>query len=412
VLLIDAIMTDINRKDGARFRALDGLRGIGAIAIALYHFRYPNHLTHITLIENGYLAVDLFFILSGFVLYARYSRQIHDRLTLKRFVSLRFFRVYPLHLAMLFVFIALEFLKLMAVHYSWATLGQQLPFTGSSDYRALIPNVLLLNGMPFWGLPGWNFPSWSVSTEFIAYMLFAVVVITRIVRHKWFFPSGIILAIATYTTLAIVHTTLDSVDWGLGRCLAGFFLGMLICHLSGTARGKRLLSAPMPVIALCEITAVTAVLVTMVFASGAVIVLIVPLFVMMVGVLHLDLGPVARLLNSTVIQFLGRISYSIYMLHAFILLLLSIALKRILHVSGSYDVLSKTPVLHMSMWTGDVILICTIIMVIAGSIVTYNIIEEPARKFGRRLFTLSGAHVQLCVFGNKSDKKGSAECDT
>ena len=70
-----------------RFIALDGLRVVAAPFIVFYHLQVSNHVTHVQLIRNGYLAVDLFFILSGFVIYSSYSSRIN---------SIAPFRIVPL----------------------------------------------------------------------------------------------------------------------------------------------------------------------------------------------------------------------------------------------------------------------------------------------------------------------------
>lgn len=90
-------MTESNR----RYLVLDGLRGIAAVLVVLYHVEVPNHFTHNSFTRHGYLAVDLFLILSGFVISAAYSRQIFDAKSAVEFYWLRFFRIYPLHITML-----------------------------------------------------------------------------------------------------------------------------------------------------------------------------------------------------------------------------------------------------------------------------------------------------------------------
>ena len=377
------------REHTDRFRALDGLRGMGALLVVLYHFQYPNHVTHVVFVKNGYLAVDLFFILSGFVLYARYSGVIKDALSLQRFLCLRFFRVYPLHFVMLLIFVALELVKAIALHSGWVMAGQQMPFTGGKSYGALIASVFLFQGLPIWSQPTWNFPSWSISCEFVAYLVFSLVVVTGIVRCKAFFAAGTTLATVSYCALAFARNTLDAVDWGLARCLAGFFFGMLIFHFAAGARGKQLLAQPTAVIGACEIAVVMAVVLTMSLVSGGAILTIVPLFIIAVVVLQLDLGPIARILMSVPIQLLGRISYSIYMVHAFILLALSIGLKRIFRIPVINDPVTQMPVFQISVWIGDALVVATVLVVLATSAVTCTLIEEPARSFGRRFFASS-----------------------
>jgi len=76
-----------------RFVALDGLRGLAALLIVLYHVRWTNHLSGSQFIQNSYLAVDLFFILSGFVISWAYRGRIGSAADAYRFLTVRLFRV-------------------------------------------------------------------------------------------------------------------------------------------------------------------------------------------------------------------------------------------------------------------------------------------------------------------------------
>ena len=85
-----------------RFRALDGLRGAAALLVVVYHIafyrvQWPNHLFDNDFVRHGYLAVDLFFILSGLVISSNYSLRLNNLSEVKEFLLLRFFRLYPLH---------------------------------------------------------------------------------------------------------------------------------------------------------------------------------------------------------------------------------------------------------------------------------------------------------------------------
>ena len=72
-----------------RYVTLDLLRGIAAIGVMLYH-------NCIDVVQSGYLAVDLFFILSGFVIALSYEDKLRNGLTLSSFLSTRFIRLWPM----------------------------------------------------------------------------------------------------------------------------------------------------------------------------------------------------------------------------------------------------------------------------------------------------------------------------
>ena len=74
-----------------RFHTLDALRGIAAIAVMVYHGGANSPVP----MPGGYLAADLFFVLSGFVLAHGYEAKLLDSLPLKTFVIARLRRIYP-----------------------------------------------------------------------------------------------------------------------------------------------------------------------------------------------------------------------------------------------------------------------------------------------------------------------------
>jgi peptidoglycan/LPS O-acetylase OafA/YrhL len=58
------------------FGGLESLRGIAALMVVFYHIEWTNPLTHHLIFRNGYLMVDLFFVLSGFVICYNYGQKI------------------------------------------------------------------------------------------------------------------------------------------------------------------------------------------------------------------------------------------------------------------------------------------------------------------------------------------------
>jgi peptidoglycan/LPS O-acetylase OafA/YrhL len=379
--------TDTIAAEGRhRFQALDGLRGVAALLVVLLHVEWSNHLTDNRFVQHGYLAVDLFFILSGLVISSNYCDRIRDVRDARRFIGLRFFRLYPLHLAMLAAFMCLECAKIAAQHAFAIAPGPQAPFTGDDSLGAAVANLFLVNGLHVLDRPSWNGASWSISCEFAAYLVFCIAVLTGIARSRLFFIGGFLMAAAGYTGLALERGTLNvTADWGIIRCLSGFFLGMLIFRL----RGMNVLRQSRTVIGGCGIAVMIAVILTMSFASGPLLVFAIPLFAFAITLLQFDQGPVARLLISPAAQFLGRISYSIYMVHSFVVVCLLIILKRIFIVPSAMYSMRENPILMMNPWIGDLLVLGTVALVIAGASATYALIEEPGRLIGRRLFSNS-----------------------
>lgn len=116
-------------QDVTRFHAPDSLRGICAIAVVLYHTHVVGSITEWTFFSNADMFVEFFFVLSGFVMAHAYGSKPH--LDVSHFLVSRTFRLLPLHVFMLAVFIGLEFLKYAA--YKKGFSFNQPPFTGISS---------------------------------------------------------------------------------------------------------------------------------------------------------------------------------------------------------------------------------------------------------------------------------------
>lgn len=133
-------------------KALTGIRGIAAVFVVIYHFTNAKPV----FFWNGYLAVDLFFILSGFIMSMVYQEKVSNGVTVDlylKFLYHRFARIYPLYFAVL-IFTLVFYIS------------------GNINNLSLTVNILLLQSLFGGSLVG---ASWSVSVEIIAYVLFPVV---------------------------------------------------------------------------------------------------------------------------------------------------------------------------------------------------------------------------------------------
>ena len=361
---------------GHRYRALDGLRGVAALFVVFYHAPWTTHFSGMRMVGNAYLAVDFFFILSGFVIAANYADRIVDGASARAFMLTRFFRLYPLHFAVLMVLVAQEAIKLAA---QGALVSDVAPFTGPNSISLLIENLCMAQGLGLENRLGWNPPSWSVGAEFVAYFLFALLAIGGALRSRGFVLALAALAFVSYFAIAATQNTLDA-TYGLGllRCLAGFSLGVAIQFFSPAAGSGDARPARMVAVALILCLG------TLAFAQGAVIFAAIPLFVALVATLQFDQGLAARLLSTRPAQFLGRVSYSIYMIHVPLLAMAAIFLKRALHVPSHFD--GRRQIIELSSpWIGDLAFALVLVAVLALSWAAFTWIEEPSRLFGRRL---------------------------
>ena len=292
---------------------LTGLRGIAALAVLFYHIRgsmggfAPDWL--IALFAHGYLAVDLFFILSGFVLWWTYGAAFRDqgRAAIGPFIIRRFARLFPLHLAVMLAMAAFA----AALALSGRTLGPQYPL-------AELPAQLLL--VQNWGLSdrlAWNDPAWSISAEWAAYLALALVgaAAARLDRGPWRFPlqaAAIAGALGAYFALT-GRTGIgeDIAATGLIRCLAEFSIGVLLCQWWSAMEARR---------TLIGITAVLlAGLGAALIASGISQPAGVPLIMAAAVVAALEASRARRpLLGGRIALWLGQISYALYLSHFFL----------------------------------------------------------------------------------------------
>ncbi len=170
----------------AEIRSLTGLRGIAAIFVAIYHAFYfmvsnqADDSLHVVFLRHGYLAVDLFFVLSGYVMALTYAPLFAGgfrTLAFADFLWRRIGRIYPAYITVT-VFVML---------YSMAI----TPWHGTDSGVNLIVNALLIQSWGFGGsIVG---PSWSVSAELAAYLSFPLLigaVLQR--RQRWAWASAIV----------------------------------------------------------------------------------------------------------------------------------------------------------------------------------------------------------------------------
>ncbi len=221
--------------------SLDGLRGVAALAVALKHFQ---NLSHINLhLQQAAVAVDLFFVLSGFVIAQAYEHRLAAGLRWGEYMRIRLARLYPAILGGLVIALILRFA--FGGPYIWSFTFQ----------FALLPVLVgpMLYGGDIFPLDG---PQWSLFWEVVANGLHAAV-------FRWLTPRRLawIMAIAAIglAWAAWAWGWLD-VGWtrrtfwcGLPRVIYGFSAGVLIFRLK--ARGWSAPKVPYPllllVLALC-----------------------------------------------------------------------------------------------------------------------------------------------------------------
>ncbi len=203
-------------QDKVRLVELDSLRGIAALAVVLWHYRV--HFQATPLFEmlapfylRGFLAVDFFFVLSGFVLARTYWREARRSFLIHNVLE-RVARLYPLHVATLLVVAIGQWLLVKQLNEN------QFIYQFNDLYHFAL-NLGLINYLGMQEGYSFNGPSWSISTEFFANIIFLIVIVfPRRVALTTFF--GLMLASATVLRGIMDPTIL--------RTLIGFFVGVIL----------------------------------------------------------------------------------------------------------------------------------------------------------------------------------------
>jgi peptidoglycan/LPS O-acetylase OafA/YrhL len=334
--------------------SLTGLRGIAAILVVMFHVALG---TRLHLFSAGYLGVDAFFILSGFVLAHVYADKFIDWRpgAYISFLKARIARIYPLHLFMLCV-VAVAISSLPWLRSSYIDADQRFGLS------CFVASALLIQNWFHW-MPGcWNTPSWSLSAEWFAYLIFpAVLFLTQRARKPMtsIFLAGLCLL---GFSLVMLLKGVSSVDLtgtsGMVRMAAEFSCG---CFLYRAVRtGLKTLPA------IADIVAVFVLLASAVAGTDFICVFAIALIVLLAAQ---ERGPVALVLATPLAVCLGEISYSVYLVHWIVLQVANrIAAKLMLDGIG------------FAIWNAGIIA-----LILAISTVTYRFIEIPARAFGKKI---------------------------
>jgi len=357
-------------------RALTGVRALAAIWVVLFHLRielqamFPDAPGWIDVaMTSGYLGVDLFFILSGFIISYNYA----DWFTTAAwrpyvtFLWARLARLYPVHLftmaLMVTFYFTMEGLLGFGVHYP-----------ERYTFGTLLENVLLTHS---WALPvgkSWNVPSWSISAEWAAYLLFPVVLaIAKQLDRTAAILAAIPILLLGPTVVYMMTDYYGTMSYGLLRIGAEFSIGCLLFRLYRKGVGQRL---PWGLLTLASL-AIVVILGGVSRKQGFEPFTWAPLFLaLIVYGLAWERGPMARILRTPSLVYWGRVSYSLYMVHAAVL----VPFRNFF-----------TPTVFAA---GDMAARIFLLLALAGTIAflavaVYHGVERPGQAALRRLWPLS-----------------------
>lgn len=348
-------------------RSQTGLRGVAAITVALGHLPFENFFPNSVLTLRKYLfgpqAVDLFFFLSGYIMaYVYIKADGAMRSSWRDFYVARFARIYPVHLITFLIIGAFAWLSARIIHID---MENYLPWHFFSQF-------FLVNAWPFVGMEwAWNYPSWSVSVEFFCYLLVFPVWVgcSRFVGVR----EGSVAIFLQVASLIVILSNLpldDTYGWpALYRGVVGFSSGCIIFKLGSSERFTGIRDF---FVRNATWVFLAAIIVLILGAEGVVskwLLIGVYPFVMLAVSRDGD-GLAHSFLKYKITHWLGVISYSIYMWHAFF--------------SKSISTLFRSFDLHLGSvercWLG-VIMILGLLMF---SQLSYTFLEVPMRNMIRR----------------------------
>jgi hypothetical protein len=354
--------------------ALTSLRGVGAVAVCYIHatFVLGWTLREYVVPLHLFLWVDYFFILSGFVMTHVYADRLRqgNRAELREYFVARVARVYPLHFMVLSTFVVVEAGYWLARSAGVLDFGREA-FTGYFDPKLLPAHYLLVQSWGWSRADAWNVPAWSISTEAMAYLLFPLLARFGLQRGPRIAFLLLLLCVIAPMALFVVYSRgMDSPGlWILLRCLMEFTLGCLLRSYAPRLLAyigrelRRVLEWP------------TALAVFAVMVPGPHQYLAPVVFAVLILLLAAPDSRLAAVLQAGPLPGLGEKSYSIYLVHTLILLLIGSTLW------------AYKPAWLASAWAPPLILTVFIGTVLLVSDQTYKRIEVPARSAIRSWLT-------------------------
>jgi peptidoglycan/LPS O-acetylase OafA/YrhL len=361
---------------------LTALRGIAALWVVIYHYSvqcFPNLdvRPHTYLIHKGYLAVDMFFMLSGFVLAHVYHRPFSESVTGRnywKFIAARIARIYPLHLLVLLLFVATA----LTSHLMSGEAGRvvrHVPLQGPQSVEAFFANLLMLQGLSA-GTLSWNYPAWSISVEFMAYLFFPF-----LLPGIWRTSTRIKLLLAVVLLALLVLLAYlrkgDFDQWDgpitLLRCLPEFMLGTLLYCAFRVAPGNLWLNRDAAAFGIVALIAVG------LHFNMADLVMIC-LFAALILAAVLNNGSFARWANAAPLLWLGDISYSLYLLHGLVQYAAGLMLARLGVPDATYLSVPRSLI-----WIFAMIGVCLL-----AAHFSYSGFEIASRRYLRKLLEVRG----------------------
>ncbi len=376
------------KSESPRLYSLDVLRGIAALSVVFWHWQHfykssstafiveaqPLFYWFFPLYRNGDLAVDFFFLLSGFIFFWLYPKKIFEaKVSAKEFFVLRFSRLYPLHFVTL-ILVAVQ-------QFSYWSLNTRYFIYQENNIFHFILNLLLISSLKLEKGLSFNAPIWSVSVEAFVYFLFFL--ISKNIR-----PNVFVVAAISLIGYFLIYPAYSPVGRGVG----GFFLGGLVYSMYDAVIMSRSSKALSQFILLSTVLLWT---IAIFLSANLLNPGLFPNFEILSsppGVIYRPKILAAMILFSLTVlsvaiseqkisglfkklSILGDISYSSYLLH----FPLQLAFATVVSLNG----------ISLDIFNSPVTLLMFLIILISISMMSYHYIEMPLQRYLRRLWLRS-----------------------
>lgn len=345
-------------------RPLTSMRGIAASAVVLFHFFQNQSLPSAALqniIGRGYLWVDFFFMLSGFVMAESHGADFCGGFRFaayRNFLFRRLARIYPLYIVLT--------LALLPFIRSQPFPHDAYPAIGAGAGRIVfwdIANILMVQA---WGLaPSAVGPGWSLSTEWASYLLFPLLIGAALYSRRITASAlGVIAAMSLFVVARYGINGQMNVYYGaplpVMRCVAGFSLGLLAWRLAASRLVLRLTTGDTSLGGALVVLAIL-------FATcnnDAVVVLVFPAVIICAAN---NRGRIGRALSVRPLLQLGAFSYAIYLVHYPLLHCLQPLLRG--------TMAGLPPILGEGM-----MLLCVLLAALIVAAILHHLVELPAQR--------------------------------
>ncbi len=367
-------------------KALSGLRIVAALWVVLFHFRPllqmaspPLYDSLKPILDCGAQGVDLFFILSGFVLTWNYLDRMGSTWSTKatlHFLWLRLARVWPLYLVTMHLAALWIIFTLNVGNFPSPDAGS---LTAVSYLRQLV--MVQLWFQPFFDFSSWDGPAWSISAEWLAYLLFGLLVLVVFRIDRATRARGLLL-LAAAASLPPVLLLVGSggqfyTPWSwLPRIVLQFTAGALACaavrKLRPSDRGRRGAGY-------ASVVLLAAIVGALYWFDGHPIAtirddfgLVDVLFMPLVVTLALGAGTLPALLSTRLMVYGGQVSFGLYMVH------------ELVHTAWLWMMAQYRIDMSPSIGT-KLIFVGLLVVAIGLAVLLFHFVEEPARMWMRRM---------------------------